>query len=111
VHGVIELEDLAVATSGDYRHYVEVGGTRLAHTMDPQRGAPVNNTVASVTVLAPSCMQADAWATALLVAGPAQGPALAQRLKLKVLFLLRHAEGLTELGLGRFGDGGVTSLP
>lgn len=103
VHGVIELEDLAVATSGDYRHYVEVGGTRLAHTMDPQRGAPVNNTVASVTVLAPSCMQADAWATALLVAGPARGPALAQRLKLDVLFLLRRAEGLTELGLGRFG--------
>ena len=103
VHGVLELEDLAVATSGDYRHYVEVGGTRLAHTMDPQRGAPVNNAVASVTVLAPTCMQADAWATALLVAGPAQGPALAQRMGLEALFLLRHAEGLTELGLGRFG--------
>ena len=67
--------------------------------------------MASVTVLAPTCMQADAWATALLVAGPAQGPALAQRLKLDVLFLLRRAEGLTELGLGRFGADGVTSLP
>lgn len=111
VHGVIELEDLAVATSGDYRHYVEVGDTRLAHTMDPQRCAPVHNTVASVTVLAPSCMQADAWATALLVAGPAQGPALARRMGLEVLFLVRRAEGLTELGSGRFGGGAVTSLP
>lgn len=103
VHGVIELEDLAVATSGDYRHFVEVAGTRLAHTMDPQRCAPVNNAVASVTVLAPTCMQADAWATALLVAGPDKGPALAQRMRLEVLFLLRGAEGLTEVGLGRFG--------
>lgn len=103
VHGVIELEDLAVATSGDYRHYVDVGATRLAHTMDPQRCAPVNNAVASVTVLARTCMQADAWATALLVAGPDQGPALAQRMRMDVLFLLRRAEGLAEVGLGRFG--------
>lgn len=103
VHGVIELEDLSVATSGDYRYYLEVGGTRLAHTMDPQRCAPVNNAVASVTVLARTCMQADAWATALLVAGPEKGPSLAQRMRMDVLFLLRRAEGLTEVGLGRFG--------
>ncbi|MDP2020260.1 MAG: FAD:protein FMN transferase, partial [Hydrogenophaga sp.] len=67
VHGVIELEDLAVATSGDYRRYLEVGDARLAHTMDARRCAPVNNAVASVTVLARTCMHADAWATALLV--------------------------------------------
>ena len=101
VRGVIELEDLAVATSGDYRRYLELGGARLAHTMDPRRWVPVNNGVASVTVLARTCMQADAWATALLVAGPGEGLAMAQRMD--VLFLLRRAEGLTELGLGRFG--------
>jgi thiamine biosynthesis lipoprotein len=103
VRGVIELEDLAVATSGDYRRCLEVGGARLAHTMDPRRWAPVNNGVASVTVLASSCMQADAWATALLVAGPGEGLAMAQRMGMDVLFLLRRGEGLTELGLGRFG--------
>jgi thiamine biosynthesis lipoprotein len=103
VHGVIELEDLALATSGDYRRYLEVGGTRLAHTMDARRCAPVNNAVASVTVLARSCMQADAWATALLVAGPDEGLAMAQRMGVDVLFLLRRAEGLVEMGLGRFG--------
>lgn len=111
VHGVIELEDLAVATSGDYRHYLEVGDTRLAHTMDPQRCAPVNNAVASVTVLARTCMQADAWATALLVAGPDEGTAIAQRMKMDALFLLRRAEGLSEMGLGRFGtSAGRSSL-
>lgn len=103
VHGVIELEDLAVATSGDYRRYVKVGDARIAHTMDPRRGAPVNNAVASVTVLAPTCMQADAWATALLVAGSDEGLAMAQRMGLDVLFLLRGAEGLMAVGLGRFG--------
>jgi FAD:protein FMN transferase len=111
VHGVIELHDLAVATSGDYRHFVEVGSARLAHTMDPQRGAPVNNVVASVTVLAPTCMQADAWATAFLVAGPDKGPAQAQRMRMDVLFLLRRAEGLTEVGLGRFGTSADRSDP
>jgi thiamine biosynthesis lipoprotein len=107
-HSVIELQDLAVATSGDYRRFLQVGDARLAHTMDPRRSAPVNNTVASVTVLATSCMHADAWATALLVAGPGEGLAMAQRMGLDVLFLLRRAEGLVEFGLGRFGEPAVT---
>ena len=103
VRGVLELEDLAVATSGDYRHCLNVGGAHLAHTMDARRAVPVNNAVASVTVLARSCMEADAWATALLVAGPGEGLALAQRRGLEALFLLRRPEGLVEMGLGRFG--------
>ena len=102
-HGVIELENMAVATSGDYRRYLQVGDARLAHTMDARRCAPVNNTVASVTVLADTCMHADAWATALLVAGPGEGLAMAQRMGLEALFLLRRPEGLVEVGLGRFG--------
>ncbi len=102
VRGVLELQDLAVATSGDYRHYLEVGDARLAHTMDARRAAPVNNAVASVTVLARTCMEADAWATALLVAGSGEGLGLAQRWGLEVLFLLRRPQGLVEMGLGRW---------
>lgn len=101
-HGVIDLQDLAVATSGDYRRFWDVGGSRLAHTMDARQVAPVNNAVASVTVLANTCMHADAWATALLVAGPGEGLAMAQRMGLEALFLLRRPEGLVDLGLGRF---------
>lgn len=62
----------------------------------------LNNT-ASVTVLAPTCMDADAWATALLVAGPERGLLLARRLGLDVLMLLRRGNGIAEVGLGRFG--------
>ena len=101
-HGVIELQDLAVATSGDYRRFWDVGETRLAHTMDPRRAAPLHNAVASVTVLARDCMDADAWATALLVAGHRDGLALAARLGLEALYLSRRDERLVELGLGRF---------
>src|SRR5690606_14543224 len=109
--GVIELQDLAVATSGDYRHYLNVGDARLAHTMDARRAAPVNNAVASVTVLARTCMHADAWATALQVAGSGEGLALAQRMGLDVLFLLRRTEGLMEVGLGRFGSSSGAAPP
>ena len=110
-HGVIELQDLAVATSGDYRRCLKVGDARLAHNMDARRAAPVNNGVASVTVLARSCMHADAWATALLVAGPGEGLAMAQRRGLEALFLLRRPEGLVELGLGRFSATGSLQVP
>lgn len=102
VHSVVELQDLSVATSGDYRRFLQVGEARLAHTMDARRAAPVRNDVASVTVLARHCMHADAWATALLVAGPGDGLALAQRMGLEALWLLRRAGGLVAVGSGRF---------
>lgn len=108
VHGVIELEDLAVATSGDYRRFLQVGDARVAHTMDARRAAPVNNAVASVTVLAKNCMRADAWATALLVAGLREGLALARRTAIEALWLLRRNGALEEAGSGRFG---ATAVP
>ena len=62
----------------------------------------MHNDVASVTVLARDCISADAWATALLVSGPSAGMALAQRMGLEALWLLRREGSLVELGLGRF---------
>lgn len=92
VHSILALQDAAVATSGDYRHWVIVGGRRLSHTMDPRRGAPLPAPPASVTVVAQSCAAADAWATALMVLGPQAGAALARRMGLNALFLLRDAD-------------------
>ena len=90
---VLALEDAAVATSGDYRHWVEVGGRRLSHTMDPSRGAPLAASPASVTVVARSCAEADAWATALMVLGADRGAALAAERGIDALFLTREAAG------------------
>ena len=104
-HAVLALHDAAVATSGDYRHWVEVSGTRFSHTMDPRRGGPVPQPPASVTVLARNCMEADAFATALMVLGETEGSALARRLGLNALFLARADGGLRETGVGQIFEG------
>ena len=104
-HSVLALQDAAVATSGDYRHWVTVQGRRMSHTMDPRRGAPLLSSPASVTVVAPTCAEADAWATALMVLGPEAGTALADRQGLSALFLMRDAAGAVHArGCGRLFD-------
>jgi len=95
--GVLQMGDGGLATSGDYRHFHERQGKRYAHTMDPQRAAPLDNGVAAVSVLAPTCMLADAWATALMVLGPSRGPAVAREQGLSALFLLREGDGVRQL--------------
>ncbi len=101
-HSILALQDAAVATSGDYRHWVEVQGRRLAHTMNPGTGAPLIASPASVTVVARTCAEADAWATALMVLGKDRGAGLARRSGLDALFLMRDDEGNARgVGVGR----------
>ncbi len=88
-HSVLALQDASVATSGDYRHWINVNDYRLSHTMDPRRGSPVMEPPASVTVVTRTCAEADAWATALMVLGSQIGVTLARRLSFNGLFLLR----------------------
>lgn len=66
----VPVSGRAVATSGNYRKYYEREGVRYAHTIDPLTGRPVSHTLLSVTVLAPTCAYADAWATAIMAMGP-----------------------------------------
>ena len=68
----------ALATSGNYRNYMEVNGQRLGHTIDPRTGFPVQHDLASVTVIHRFAAQADALATALLVLGTDDGLQLAE---------------------------------
>ena len=69
IQEVIELTDCGMATSGNYRNYYEIGGKKYSHTIDPRTGYPVRHNLLSVTIVAPDCMTADAWATACMVAG------------------------------------------
>lgn len=87
-HSIFDLTEGAIATSGDYRHFVTVRGARLSHTMDPKRGAPLVEAPASVTVLAPTCIMADAMATALMVMGP-EAAAFATAQGIQALVLMR----------------------
>ena len=101
-HSVLTLQDAGIATSGDYRHFVTVQGRSLSHTMAPGTGAPLLASPASVSVVARTCAQADAWATALMVLGAEAGAALAHRMGIDALFLLRGPDGVSQsLGVGR----------
>ncbi len=93
----VALHDLAVATSGDYRRFFETGGRRYAHTIDPWTRRPVANGIAAATVLHPSCMLADAWATALTVLGPDEGFALAVSEGLAARLIARDRFGYREM--------------
>jgi thiamine biosynthesis lipoprotein len=92
-YALVELDGIAVSTSGDYRDFRELNGRRFSHTIDPHAGAPVANGLASVSVVHRSAAYADAYATALMVLGPEAGTALAGRLGLAALFIERKADG------------------
>jgi len=63
------LKNCALATSGNYRKYYEIDGVRYAHSLDPKTGYPVSHSLLSVSVLANTCTEADAFATAFMVMG------------------------------------------
>lgn len=84
----------AVATSGDYAQgFRDAQGRWRSHTLDPRRAAPVEHALASVSVLHPSCAEADAQATALFVMGPEAGPAWADSQGIAAWFTCREEGG------------------
>ncbi len=94
---VAALFDLAVATSGDWIRGFDHDGRRYGHTIDGRTGRPLDNGIASVTVLAETAMHADAMATALAVMGPVEGPASAEAQNISAAFVVRGEAGLTEV--------------
>lgn len=92
----IEVRDMALATSGDYRNYFEVDGQRYSHTIDPSTGRPIGHNLASVTVLAPTAALADGMATAINVMGAERGLALAEARNLAVFVIMKGSEGFIE---------------
>lgn len=92
---IVSLADTSIATSGDYRNYFEVAGQRFSHTIDPKTGFPVTHALTSVSVIHPSNMYADAYATALTVMGSQNALEFATKHNLAV-FLIRHQEDKLE---------------
>lgn len=69
IQAILAISDLALATSGNYRQFYYLDGKKFSHTIDPRTGYPVQHNLLSVTVIAPSCVEADAYATAFMVLG------------------------------------------
>ncbi len=99
VHRSFPVRNLGMATSGGYRDFrvADDGEDRYwTHILDPRSGRPVERRAGSVTVLADSCLEADAWATALYVLGPAEGLELAEQRGIAALFLTAGPDGAVE---------------
>lgn len=96
VHTVITINDVGVATSGDYRNYFEKDGVRYSHTINPRTGRPITNRLASVTVIGYSTAEADALATGLMVLGPEDGYRLAEREGIAACFIVHTDGGFTD---------------
>ena len=104
VQYILALEDLAMATSGDYRNYVEREGKRYSHIIEPLTGRPIDHQLASVTVISDSATRADGWATALLVLGDSAGMQLANKQNIAAYFIIRSEDNFTVRRSKRFDE-------
>jgi thiamine biosynthesis lipoprotein len=92
--GVIELENAAVATSGDYWRYFLLGERRVHHILNPKTGQPADTSM-SVTVIAENCIDADALSTSVFVLGPEKGKELLDFLGIKGLIVTSDEQIIT----------------
>ena len=99
--GVLSIREAAVATSGDYQRYFEKDGTRYHHILDPATGYPARSGLRGTTVIAPTCVVADALATASFVMGPEKGLALLEDLdEVEGVLITEDGKILTTTGIG-----------
>ena len=100
IEKIISLHDIGVATSGDYRNFIEHEDKRYSHTIDPRSGYPVRHNLGSVTVLHHSTAIADAWATAFMVLGPKKSYQLSTDNKLSGVLITREGNDYTSTIFG-----------
>ena len=89
---IVELNDEALATSGNYRNYHSESGQTYGHTISAKTGFPVKTDILSASVIAPTCMEADALATACMVMGSADAMAMLLEKDLAGAFILYSGE-------------------
>ncbi len=92
---VIGLKEGALATSGNYRNYYTKNGRKYAHTISPKTGYPVQQDVVGATIYAPTCMEADAYATACMVMGLKESKkVIGQNPELEACLIYKEGDGL-----------------
>jgi len=94
IEDALSLTDCGMATSGNYRNYYQMGDVKVAHTIDPRQGIPVETDILSATIVADDCMTADAWATACMVAGLKEATGwMMEHKELKAYFITESGAG------------------
>lgn len=95
IYAVTELQDRALATSGNYRNFFVANGSTYTHILDPRTGYPPSTDIASVSVITSTCAKADGLATAMSVLSVEQSLALAEAdSDVEVLIITREASGV-----------------
>ncbi len=94
VFKAVKLDNIALATSGNYRNYYMKDGVKYAHTIDPKTGYHVQHSLLSASVLAPDCMTADAFATAFMVLGVEASKKVLQTRKELDVYFIYHENGV-----------------
>lgn len=92
VQAIVDINGHGISTSGSYRNYYELNGKRLSHVIDPQTGRPITHNLVSVTVIAPTALEADGWDTGLMVLGPQQAKEVARREGLAVYMMTKEGD-------------------
>lgn len=91
-HTLLNLVEVGMATSGNYRQFFKHNNQTYSHTIDPRTGTPITHHLASVTVILPTSMEADAWATAISVLGPEMGLKVANKYKIPLFMIVGTQE-------------------
>jgi len=104
VQKVVVLGNKGMATSGDYRNYYELDGKRISHIINPFTGRPIENKVASVSVLDDSASRADGLTKPLMVMGEKEGVEWAQQKGISALFLVKDGDRFKEIMTGKFSE-------
>lgn len=98
IQEIINARNTAMATSGNYRNFYYKNGKKFAHTIDPKSGYPIQHSLLSATVLAPTCMLADAYATAFMVLGIEEAKKLLEKhSELMALFIYCDHNGKNQV--------------
>jgi FAD:protein FMN transferase len=98
LEAIIEINDKALATSGNYRKFFVENGIKYSHTIDPKTGFPARNTLLSATVICDDCITADAYATSFMVLGIEKSIELSRKLKdAEVYFVYSNPKGDYEI--------------
>lgn len=94
IQEVLMISDIAIATSGNYRNFYIKDNKKYAHTIDPRTGYPVQHSILSSTVVAPTCALADAYATSFMVVGLDEAKKILTRHKeLQAYFIYTDSKG------------------
>ncbi|QMI05879.1 FAD:protein FMN transferase ApbE [Citrobacter sp. RHB25-C09] len=93
VQALVDINGHGISTSGSYRNYYELDGKRLSHVIDPQTGRPITHNLVSVTVIAPTALEADGWDTGLMVLGVQKAKEVVRQEGLAAYLVVKEGEG------------------